>query len=62
MSVGSISAGLVAAAYGPAQPKPDAPGAAAPERRIADHVAAADGDEPIRSVSATLGTLVDTYL
>jgi hypothetical protein len=29
---------------------------------IADHVAAADEQEPIRSVSTTLGTLVDTYL
>jgi hypothetical protein len=31
-------------------------------RTIADHVAALDDQEPIRSVSATRGTLVDTYL
>lgn len=29
---------------------------------IADHVAAVDEQEPIRSLSATLGTLLDTYL
>ena len=29
---------------------------------IADHVAAADTQEPIRSASTTQGTLVDTYL
>jgi hypothetical protein len=37
-------------------------GAAAAERTIADHVAAADEQEPIRSASSTQGTLVDTYL
>jgi hypothetical protein len=29
---------------------------------IADHVAALDEQEPIRSASTTLGTLLDTYL
>ena len=29
---------------------------------IADHVAAANEHEPIRSLSATQGTLLDTYL
>jgi hypothetical protein len=36
--------------------------AAAPPATVADHVAALDEQEPIRSVSATRGTLVDTYL
>jgi hypothetical protein len=31
-------------------------------RTVADHVAAADDGEPIRSLPATPGTLVDTYL
>ena len=31
-------------------------------RTIAEHVAAADAQEPIRSGSETLGTMVDTYL
>jgi hypothetical protein len=31
-------------------------------KTIADHVAAVDDQEPIRSVSTTRGTLVDTYL
>jgi hypothetical protein len=64
MSVGSISSSpLAAAAYEAAL----APGERRTEhadggRTIADHVAAADDHEPIRSQSATLGTLVDTYL
>jgi len=41
-----------------------APGAQVAEEKptIADHVAAADEQEPIRSASSTQGTLVDTYL
>jgi hypothetical protein len=31
-------------------------------RTIAEHVAATDEREPIRSASSTQGTLVDTYL
>jgi hypothetical protein len=69
MSVGSISSSSVAAAYGsPAQAAAERPAEAADRpsvadrSSVADHVAAADDGEPIRSVSATLGTLVDTYL
>ena len=36
--------------------------AAEEKSTIADHVAAADEQEPIRSASSTQGTLVDTYL
>jgi hypothetical protein len=63
MSVGPVSSSSVAALYGPPQPAAEqAAGATGAPRTVADHVAAADDDEPIRSVSATLGTLVDTYL
>jgi hypothetical protein len=63
MSVGSISSSSVAAAYGsPAQAAAERPTEAADRPSVADHVAAADDGEPIRSVSATLGTLVDTSL
>jgi len=64
MSVGSLSSSSLSTAYlssadtTAAQKAPE-PGA---EPTIADHVAALDEQEPIRSVSATLGTLVDTYL
>jgi hypothetical protein len=43
-----------------ARRKAEAPEAAPPT--VADHVAALDEQEPIRSVSATRGTMVDTYL
>jgi len=36
--------------------------AAAEKATTADHVAAVDEQGPIRSASATLGTLLDTYL
>jgi hypothetical protein len=64
MPVGLISSSAVAAHYGPPQPAAEqASGAAAGGvRTVADHVAASDDSEPIRSVSATQGTLVDTYL
>jgi len=68
MSVGSISsAAVAAAAYGAAKPagEPDTAPAAAPatgSATVADHVAAADDSEPIRSLSTTVGTLVDVYL
>ena len=64
MSVGSIGAGSVAtAAYDAAKlPGDQKADEVAGGRTIADHVAAADEQEPIRSLSATLGTLVDTYL
>jgi hypothetical protein len=64
MPVGSISSNpLAAAAYGAATlpgERPAAPAGGSPS--IADHVAAADDSEPIRSLSSTLGTMVDTYL
>ena len=64
MSVGSIGTSSVAtvaydAARLPGDQKADE---AAGGPTIADHVAAADEQEPIRSQSSTLGTLVDTYL
>jgi hypothetical protein len=63
MPVGSISSSAVAAYYGSPLPSAEqASGAAGEARSVADHVAAADDNEPIRSVSATQGTLVDTYL
>ena len=64
MSIGSLSSSSVAARYGAPQAAPEqaAPEQAAGTRTVADHVAAADDSEPIRGVSATQGTLVDTYL
>ena len=64
MSVGSIgTSSLATAAYDAARLAGDQKAdEAAGTPSIADHVAAADDAEPIRSVSATLGTLVDTYL
>jgi hypothetical protein len=64
MPVGSISASAVAAHYGPPQHAAGQAGgtAAGAARTVADHVAAWDDSEPTRSVSATQGTLVDTYL
>jgi hypothetical protein len=64
MSIGSLSSSTVSTAT-PASA--DTAGQAAKARdaespTIADHVAAAAAQEPIRSVSTTLGTLVDTYL
>ena len=64
MSVGSVSASTVSTAYlgsadtAAAKKAPETGG----EPTIADHVAASDELEPIRSGSATQGTLVDTYL
>ena len=61
MSVGSISTRTVAGAYDAMRPAEQAaPRTEVPS--IADHVAAADEDTPIRSLPTTLGTLVDTYL
>ena len=63
MSVGSLSSSSVAARYGAPQATTEQAGeAVAGTPTVADHVAAADDAEPIRSVSATQGTLVDTYL
>ncbi|GGQ63135.1 hypothetical protein [Couchioplanes azureus] len=64
MSVGSLSSSTVSTAYlasadtAAAKKAPEQGG----EPTIADHVAAQDEQQPIRSASATLGTLVDTYL
>ncbi|MEU8615250.1 hypothetical protein AB0C29_45435 [Actinoplanes sp. NPDC048791] len=64
MSIGSLSSSTVSTAT---LASADTAGQAvkaqdAENPTIADHVAAADVQEPIRSVSTTLGTLVDTYL
>jgi hypothetical protein len=64
MSIGSLSSSTVSTAT-LASADSSAQAAKARETEsptIADHVAAAEGQEPIRSVSTTLGTLVDTYL
>ena len=64
MSVGSLSSSMLSQAYlgsadtAAARKSPEA-GA---DATVADHVAALDEQEPIRSVHATQGTLVDTYL
>ncbi|UQU68134.1 hypothetical protein COUCH_18435 [Couchioplanes caeruleus] len=64
MSVGSLSSSVLSQAYlgsadaAATKKAPESGG----EATIADHVAASDEQQPIRSVSATLGTLVDTYL
>jgi hypothetical protein len=65
MSIGSISAAPVTPDTARLAGEPNArAGKAEPAatRSIADHVAAADEHEPIRSGSTTQGTLVDTYL
>jgi hypothetical protein len=68
MSIGSLSSSTVSTAtLASASASADTAAQSAKTREaagptIADHVAAADGQEPIRSVSTTLGTLVDTYL
>jgi hypothetical protein len=65
MSLGSINSSTVpAAAYDTTKLAGDraARAQSTAERSIADHVAAADEHEPIRHVSTTQGTLVDTYL
>jgi hypothetical protein len=62
MSIGSLSSTTVSTGT---LASADASAQAAKAREtstIADHVAAADEHEPIRSVSTTQGTLVDTYL
>ena len=60
MSIGSISTSTVSSDA--AKLAADARTKAAERATIADHVAAADEHEPIRSASETRGTLVDTYL
>jgi|tagenome__1003787_1003787.scaffolds.fasta_scaffold20488291_2 hypothetical protein len=60
MSIGSVSSGAMSTAVD-AQHTPSRSAVVA-EKTVADHVAAADDQEPIRSASDTRGTLVDTYL
>jgi len=65
MSIGSLSSTTVpASAFASADASAQAAKAvqARETSTIADHVAAADEHEPIRSVSTNQGTLVDTYL
>ena len=63
MALGPISSNPVSTGLAGGTRLGDQKAADAAERStIAEHVAALDEQEPIRSVSATLGTLVDTYL
>jgi hypothetical protein len=63
MSIGSLSSSTVSTMTAASA---DTAGQAAKAREagptIADHVAADAAQEPVRGVSTTLGTLVDTYL
>jgi hypothetical protein len=70
MPVGSLSSTMISNAYlgstdttttGAAAAKAQT-AAAKPDVTVADHVAAADEQAPIRSAGTTQGTLVDTYL
>jgi hypothetical protein len=56
--IGSIGSGSVAAD----RKRGAEPAAAAAAKTVAEHVAASDEQEPIRSAHGTQGTLVDTYL
>jgi hypothetical protein len=56
--IGSIGSGSVAAD----RKRGAEPAAAAAAKTVAEHVAASDEQEPIRSAHSTQGTLVDTYL
>jgi hypothetical protein len=56
--IGSIGSGNVATATDRRQGSESV----TPAKTVADHVAATDTQEPIRSVHTTQGTLVDTYL
>jgi hypothetical protein len=66
MAIGSISSGTVSTTVekkrGESRPSAAEQKAAAEQKTVADHVAALDDQEPIRSASTTRGTLVDTYL
>jgi hypothetical protein len=62
MSLGSINSSTVSTATYDSKLAEQRAEQAAEKRSIADHVAAADDHEPIRSASTTQGTLVDTYL
>ena len=64
MSIGSISASVVASAYDMLRQTGEGRGveAAGAEPAAATDRLAADEQGPIRSASTTQGTLVDTYL
>ena len=68
MAIGSISSGAVTTGRADPRRVGDAATSAAQdtatgdEATIADHVASVDEQEPIRSASTTLGTMIDTYL
>jgi len=63
MAIGSIGSGTVPTALSTTFDSKRGSAKAAPaEKSIADHVAEVDDLAPIRSVSTTRGTLVDTYL
>jgi hypothetical protein len=66
MSLGSISSSPSTVSAALETARQDAArllgGKKAEAATIADHVAAADHHEPIRSLSTTQGTLLDTYL
>jgi hypothetical protein len=62
-SVGAkVSTGMTAAGQNETRLAAQKAQAGKHEQTIADHVAAVDDHEPIRSASTTRGTLVDTYL
>ena len=60
MAIGSISSSTVSTTV--EKKRGESRPAAAEQKTVADHVAALDDQEPIRSGSTTRGTLVDTYL
>jgi hypothetical protein len=61
--IGSIGSGLASAAADYMRGGETAADRVAPaDATVADHVAALDEQEPIRSAHTTQGTLVDTYL
>jgi hypothetical protein len=63
MAIGSISSSTVSTTVDPKRRDKKSTTVDPPEHKtVADHVAALDDQEPIRSVSTTRGTLVDTYL
>ncbi|GAA2508928.1 hypothetical protein [Winogradskya humida] len=63
MQIGSSSASLISKYLAPDTSAADAgPAATTATPTVSDHVAAVDEQAPIRSVSTTQGTLVDTYL
>ena len=64
MAIGSISSGTVSTTVEKkrGESRPAAAEKKTEQKTVADHVAALDDQEPIRSGSSTRGTLVDTYL